>query len=207
MNEGLHNSLEKTEWAGPWPGLSWLGRAKDGAQAIGTGPCHSLQAVVGWAGLGCSRAALTCPFLNLVLSWRSALLWVSRGHFSSMDHFPHLKNSVVWTEMWCTLWHPVPAQSPGLQGGCTSAASVRDGYLHVPAHANPQEMPFWPSSSVLHLKINHQRKNTSSKNFLIYCKFSFHLCCNSSVLHINKYTFVKKTNFQCLICHKAFKKS
>lgn len=41
-----------------------------------------------------------------------------------------------------------------------------------------------------------QRWNTSPKKILIYCKFSFRLCCNSSVLHINKYTFVKKNNKQ-----------
>ena len=30
------------------------------------------------------------------------------------------------------------------------------------------------------------------KNILIYCRLFPHLCCNSSVLNINKYTFVKK---------------
>lgn len=200
-----------------WPQLAWESQGWSPARgrtllSLTAGCCG-----LGWAGCHSSPAALTCPFLNLVLSWRSALLWISRGHFSSVDHFPRLKNSadMDWNVMHsvasCASTGPWAARGCALAGWCftASAASVRDGYLYVPAPANPQEMPLGPSLSVLHLKINHQRKNTSSKNFLIYCKFSFHLCCNSSVLHINKYTFVKKnqTNFQCLICHKAFKKS
>lgn len=181
------------------PGKDWVSRttAWESQGQCPDGHKRPLSpTVVGWAARHSPRAALTCPFLNLVLSWRSALLPVSRGHFSSMEHFPRLKTSagLAWNVM------DSEGSCDGLQGGCAlsgwcftaSAASVRDGYLYVPAPANPQEMPFGPSLSMLHLKINHQRKNTSSKNFLIYCKFSFHLCCNSSVLHINKYTFVKK---------------
>ena len=38
------------------------------------------------------------------------------------------------------------------------------------------------------------------KNILIYCRLFPHLCCNSSVLNINKYTFVKKKKtLQCLV--------
>lgn len=96
---------------------------------------------LGWLPLPSSRS----PVLNLILSWWSALLQVSGGHFSSMDHFPHLKNSTGLD--WNALWHPVPVQGSGLQGGCAlagwcftaSAASVRDGYLYVPALLIPRK--------------------------------------------------------------------
>lgn len=48
-------------------------------------------------------------------------------------------------------------------------------------------------------KVNQHSRNTDSK-ILIYCRLFPHLCQNSSVLNINKYTFVKKKNnsLQCL---------
>lgn len=65
------------------------------------------------------------------------------------------------------------ASCDGLQGGCAlagwcftdSAASVRDGYLYVPAPANPQEMPFGPSSYAA-LKNKPPEEESKFKKFL-----------------------------------------
>lgn len=174
MNEDLHNSLKRTEWAGLQLSLSWLERAKDGAQTIWEGPCRSPQAVVGWAGCHSPWAALTSPFLHLVLPG-DLLCRVSRGHFSSTDHFPRLKNAAGLDWNWCSSGTLCQHRDLGWKGDVPCLAGALQPLLPqwdrwVPVCScscyflNPRKCHLDPQH--LHLKINNQRKNTSQKKFL-----------------------------------------
>lgn len=154
------------------PQLAW--------ESQGWSPDHlrrSLSLTAGCCGLGwlpLPWAALTCPFLNLVLPG-DLLCRVSRGHFSSTDHFPRLKNAAGLDWNWCSSGILCQHRVLGWKGGVPCLAGALqpllpqwDRWVPVCSRScyflNPSKCHLDPQH--LHLKISNQRKNTSQKKFL-----------------------------------------